>query len=170
MELLFLLAQAALLILAGVLVLRAREELQLLIRQFNSQQASEQMERLREELQQTLRDVRTTLGEGIAKLEERIARAEQLLQALEAHTPAVTADDGAPEPEREVSRVPVERILALADTGYDVTEIARVTGVAEGEVSLVLQLRAQRGDYSRHDDTPTSLHSTPQSDKEKTDE
>lgn len=143
MDLLFLVAQAALLILAGVMVLRVREELHSLVRQVMSPQQSEQMERLREELQQTLREVRTTLSEGIAKLEERIARAEEVLHALEAHSQE-SPQAVSTEPEREGSRVPVERILALADTGCDVKEIARLTGVAEGEVLLVLQLRTQR--------------------------
>ncbi len=160
MELLFLLAQAALLILAGVLVLRVREELQLLVRQATASQGSEQMEHLREELQQTLREVRATLSEGIVKLEERIARAEQVLQALESHTPDIASEDRPPEPEQEPARIPVERILALADTGCDVKEIARVTGVAEGEVSLVLQLRAQRAGQTRHADGRTSSNNT----------
>ncbi|MGQ9791961.1 MAG: DUF6115 domain-containing protein [Armatimonadota bacterium] len=143
MDLLFLVTQAALLILAGVMVLRVREELHSLVRQVMSPQQSEQMERLREELQQTLREVRTTLSEGIAKLEERIARAEEVLHALEAHSRG-SPQAVSTEPEREDSRVPVERILALADTGCDVKEIAQLTGVAEGEVLLVLQLRTQR--------------------------
>jgi len=140
MELILLLAQAALLVLAGVMVLRVREELQLLVRQVQLPPQGEQMERLHAELQQTLQEVRTTLREGIVQLEERIARAEQVLRALEAHTPA----DAEAVPKPSVSRVPVERILALADTGCEVKEIARLTGVAEGEVSLVLQLRASR--------------------------
>lgn len=144
MELLFLLAQAALLVLAGVVVLRVREELHLLVRQATSQQQHEQIQRLHEELQQTLREVRTTLSEGIVQLEQRIARAEQVLHQLEAYVPETAEQDE--KPEREPRRVPVERILALADTGCDVREIARLTGVAEGEVLLVLQLRAQRGE------------------------
>ncbi|MEJ5252366.1 MAG: hypothetical protein HPY54_02470 [Chthonomonadetes bacterium] len=142
MDVLFLVAQAALLILAGVMVLRVREELQLLVRQATSSQQSEQIKHLQEELQQTLREVRVTLSEGIAKLEERIARAEQVLHALEVHAPnapqEVAAEPGV--------RVPVERILALADSGCDVKEIARLTGIAEGEVQLVLQIRAQRSE------------------------
>ncbi len=156
MELLFLLAQAVLLVLAGLLVLRVREELQMLVRQATSGRESEQMERLREELQQTLREVRTTLSEGIVKLEERIARAEQVLEALEAHPSLAPMGNGSPEPACESARVPVERILALADTGCDAKEIARMTGVAEGEVALVLQLRAQRGSLASSDDAPTS--------------
>lgn len=155
MEMLFLVAQAALLILAGVMVLRVREELQLLVRQASSQQENEQIERLHGELQQTLREVRATLGEGIAKLEERITKAEQLLRALEAHTPDASAE-AVPEPTADAQRVPVEQILALADTGCDLKEIARVTGVAEGEVSLVLQLRAQRKEHSSASSLPTS--------------
>lgn len=154
MELLFLLAQAALLILAGVMVLRVREELQLLVRQATSQQQSEQIERLHEELQQTLREVRTTLSEGIVQLEERITRAEQVLHMLEGHMPDVA--ETPPDSQSTAQRVPVERILALADTGCDVKEIARLTGVAEGEVSLVLQLRAQRGDQPRTHPEETS--------------
>ncbi|GIV15247.1 MAG: hypothetical protein KatS3mg022_0682 [Armatimonadota bacterium] len=147
MGLLFLLAQAVLLILAGVMALRVREELQLLVRQAASQQQGEQIKRLHEELQQTLREVRTTLSEGIVQLEGRITRAEQVLRMLEAHLPDESA--GPPSDSQDAARrVPVERILALADTGCDVKEIARLTGVAEGEVLLVLQLRAQRVDQS----------------------
>lgn len=147
MELLFLLAQATLLVLAGVMALRVREELRLLVRQATSQQQGEQIQRLHEELQQTLHEVRTTLSEGIVQLEERIARAEQMLHMLDAHLPDETV--GAPSDSQDSTRrVPVERILALADTGCDVKEIARLTGVAEGEVLLVLQLRAQRVEQS----------------------
>ena len=141
MELLFLLAQAALLIVAGVMVLRVREELQLLVQQATSQQQSEQIKRLHEELQQTLREVRTTLSEGIVQLEGRITRAEQVLHLLEAH--ASDVPEVPPDSQGTAQRVPVERILALADTGCDVKEIARLTGVAEGEVSLVLQREDQ---------------------------
>lgn len=147
MDLLFLVAQAALLILAGVMVLRVREELQLLVRQASASPHSERIERLQEELQQTLREVRATLNEGIAKLEERIARAEQVLHALEAHVPDAPPESSV-EPDRDAPRVPVERILALADSGCDVKEIARLTGMAEGEVQLVLQIRAQRSESS----------------------
>lgn len=142
MEVLFLVAQAALLILAGVMVLRVREELQLLVRQADPSQKIEHIRNLQNELHETLREVRATLNEGIAKLEERIARAEQVLHALEAHVPN-TPPEVAPEPN---VRVPVERILALADSGCDVREIARLTGASEGEVQLILQIRAQRLD------------------------
>lgn len=154
MELLFLLVQAALLILAGTMVLRVREELQLLVRQATSQQQSEQIKRLHEELQQTLREVRTTLSEAIVQLEERITRAEQVLHLLEAHMPDVP--EMPPDSRSTAQRVPVERILALADAGRDVKEIARLTGVAEGEVSLVLQLRAQRAERSHTHPEETS--------------
>lgn len=145
MELFFLLAQAALLVLAGVMVLRVREELQLLMRQATSQQPGEQIERLHQELRQTLQEVRTTLHEGIAQLEERITRAEQVLRALEAHNAHAPAQEAEASPD-EPQRVPVERILALADAGCDIQEIARLTGVAEGEVSLVVQLRMARAE------------------------
>lgn len=143
MDLLFLAAQAVLLILAGVMVLRVREELQLLVRQATASQQGERMKHLHEELQQTLREVRATLNEGIANLEERIARAEEVLHALESHVPDAPPEISA-EPDREAPRVPVERILELAESGCDAKEIARLTGVAEGEVQLVLQVRAQR--------------------------
>lgn len=160
MELLFLLAQAALFVLAGVVVLRVREELQLLVRQATSPQQSEQIERLQEELQQTLREVRATLREGMVQLEERIARAEQILRALDAHVSNASAES-TPDPSGAVRRIPVERILALADTGCDVKEIAQLTGVAEGEVSLVLQLRAQRSEQPGSSvEEPSSSYST----------
>ncbi len=145
MEFFLLLAQAALLVLAGVMVLRVRDELQLLVRQATSQQQSEQIEQLHEELRQTLQEVRATLHEGIAQLEERITRAEQVLHALQTHPAQAVAADVQEEPQR----VPVERILALADAGCDVQEIARLTGVAEGEVSLVVQLRMPRVEQQR---------------------
>lgn len=145
MEFFFLLAQAALLVLGGVMVLRVRDELQLLVRQATSQPQSEQIQRLHEELRQTLQEVRTTLHEGIAQLEERITRAEQVLHALEAHTASGTTQAIA-DSQDEPQRVPVERILALADAGCDVQEIARLTGAAEGEVSLVVQLRMSRAE------------------------
>jgi|AFSR01.1.fsa_nt_gi hypothetical protein len=148
MEFFFLLAQAALLVLAGVLVLRVRDELQLLVRQATSPQQNEQMQQLQEELRQTLQEVRATLHEGIVQLEERIRRAEQVLHALEAHTedtPTRAMRDLQSEPQR----VPVERILALADAGCDIQEIARQTGVPEGEVSLVVQLRLPRAAEQR---------------------
>lgn len=167
MELLFLLAQAALLILAGIMVLRVREELQLLVRQATLQQQSEQIKRLHEELQQTLREVRTTLSEGIVQLEGRITRAEQVLQLLETHTP--DGPEVPPDSKGTAQRVPVERILALADTGCDVKEIARLTGVAEGEVSLVLQLRVQRAErLHTHPEETSSGNSTQRN--EETDE
>jgi len=141
MELLFLLAQAALLVLAGMMVLRVREELQLLVRQVSAQQQGEQLERLHTELRQTLQEVRTTARQVIGQLEERITRAEQVLHALQAQVPDLPSSPS-PDGQGENRRVPVERILALADSGCDVREIARQTGVAEGEVLLVLQLRA----------------------------
>ena len=145
MELFFLLAQTALLVLAGVMVLRVREELQLLVRQATSPLPGEQIEGLHRELRQTLQEVRTTLSEGIAQLEERITRAEQVLRALEAHTDSTSAQESAASQD-EPQRVPVERILALADAGCDIQEIARLTGVAAGEVSLVVQLRMARAE------------------------
>jgi len=150
MEFFFLLAQAALLVLAGVMVLRVREELHLLVRQATSSQQTEQIERLHEELRQTLQEVRATLHEGVAQLEERIKRAEQVLHALETHTEN-SATQAVADVQNEPHRVPVEHILALADAGCDVQEIARRTGVAEGEVSLVVQLRMPRAGQQRAD-------------------
>lgn len=159
MELLFVIAQAVLLILAGIMVLRVREELQELARRASPQQV-EQIEHLHEELQQTLREVRTALSEGIVKLEERIVRAEQVLKALQVHQ-VVPSEEPAQDGEQDAQRVPVERILALADTGCDIKEIARLTHVAEGEVALVLQLRAQRP--NAHQEKPAE---TPRGDQE----
>ncbi len=145
MELFLLLAQGALLMTAAVMVWRVRQEMQLLLHQ--AQERYAQLEPLQQQMQHTLREMRSTLSEGIAQLEERLARAEQVLQALR----AVEAGTSPPPPtertvasEQQSTRVPVERILALAESGCDTTEIARQTGVAEGEVALVLQLRASR--------------------------
>lgn len=170
MEFFFLLAQAALLALAGVMVWRVRDELQLLVRQATSQQQSEQIEQLHEELRQTLQEVRATLYEGIAQLEERITRAEQVLHALQTHSVRGTAQAVAVDVQEEPARVPVERILALADAGCDVQEIARLTGVAEGEVSLVVQLRMPRVEQRRAGSEEVSSGERVQKDEGTTDE
>lgn len=145
MEIFLLLAQAILLALAGVVLLRARQYLHLLLRQVDARYA--ELQSLQEQLQHTLREVRVTLSEGTAQLEQRLARAEQVLQALEACetsvSPSVPTEADATRG-HEQARVPVERILALAESGCDRTEIARLTGVAEGEVALVLQLRTSQ--------------------------
>ncbi|MCS7309281.1 MAG: hypothetical protein NZ741_03595 [Armatimonadetes bacterium] len=158
MELFFLLAQAMLLALAGLMVLRVRQDLQLLAREAQARYA--ELQPLQEQLQRTLREVRVTLDEGVAQLEERLSRAEQVLRALEVHgstAPSPPAPESDSKPEREPARLPVERILSLAESGCNATEIARATGVAEGEVALVLQLRASRVQASPQEDETTSL-------------
>lgn len=139
MEGLLLLLQVGLLVAAGVMVWRVREELQLLVKQATAGFPEEQLHRLNQELQQTLREVRQAVSEGVAQLEERIARAEQVLQQLQQHLPEQPA-----APSDEKPKLPVDQIIALSERGYSVEEIARLTGVAAGEVALLLQLRTQR--------------------------
>lgn len=158
MEWFLLLTQATLLVVTGLMVLRVRQELQWLVRQ--AQERDAELEPLQQQLQHTLREIRATVDEALARLEEQLARAEQVLQALAAYESGASSPPPAGETSvlsQETARVPVERILALAESGCDATEIARQTGVAEGEVTLVLQLRASQPHSQAQDDEKISL-------------
>lgn len=118
------------------------------------------MDRLLVELQETSREINAVIDTKTAVLNKLIQDADRRIEELKmleksaaaAATPkpaepARPAPAPAPETDESRRRAALERdILRLADEGRTELEIARLTGVARGEVELVLGLRRSAGD------------------------
>ncbi len=124
------------------------------------------MDRLLVDLQETARDISATIDTKTMVLNQLIEDADrriETLKALEKNAPAApSAGPGQarmpvpretpeiPPTEESRRRAALERdILRLADEGKTELEIARATGLARGEVELVLSLRRAPGAEGR---------------------
>jgi hypothetical protein len=116
------------------------------------------MDRLLVGLQETSREINATIDTKTVVLNKLIEEADRRIEALKALEKGAAAGLGQaparvgpppkeiPPTEESRRRAALERdILRMADAGKTDLEIARLTGVARGEVELVLSLRRAPG-------------------------
>jgi hypothetical protein len=111
----------------------ARQELQRLIAE--SQKSSQQFLDALTEGRKALKEIAYALDERESRLRTLCLRAEALTADVE---PETDADDVPP------AAVNQERVLRMAIDGAAVPDIVRQTGLAEGEVRLIIDLARSR--------------------------
>ncbi len=116
---------------------QARQELERLIAE--SQKEAQQFLEALAEGRKALKEIACALDERESRLQALCLRAEAL--AADAGREAAPADDDAPS-----AAVNQERVLRMTKDGASVPDIVRQTGLAEGEVRLIIDLARSRAE------------------------
>jgi hypothetical protein len=109
-----------------------RQELQRLIAE--SQQSAQQFLDALAEGRKTLKEIAYTLDEKEARLQSICLRAEALTERVEQKVDLGDAS----------SFIDREQVLRMANDGASIPDIARKTGLAEGEVHLIIDFASSR--------------------------
>jgi hypothetical protein len=105
----------------------------------------EQVRDPRRELEQLLADIQDLSRDQIARLDTKIRLLTQLLADCDRKQREIQELLGKPRTELAAAAKPAnplhDRVYTLQDSGTDVLEICRQTGLEKGEVELILGLR-----------------------------
>lgn len=117
----------------------------------NAAPVRDELDGLAVRLQEISREQMARLDTKMRILQQLLAEADRKIEALKAAgavpaPPALTAAGaGRPDGPPPASNALHERIFAMADRGAPLSEIAASAGLPDGEVELILGLRAGRG-------------------------
>lgn len=89
-----------------------------------------------EELLQSLQSAENFKNENTSVKVEEVVSKEGVTSETEDVIKSVPIEDGSPGIQNDKRKL----ILAMSDQGYNVTEIAKATGIGKGEIMLLLQL------------------------------